>query len=42
MPSLIRNLDFVNIMAYDYHGGWEMNVNYLVPWRDAQVGGEVN
>lgn len=26
VPTMSTNLDFINVMTYDYHGGWEPNV----------------
>lgn len=32
IPSIIRNLDFVNLMLYDLHGSWEKkSTNYNAP-----------
>ena len=38
LPRLHPNLDFINLMTYDYHGKWEKSVNYHTPWTDARVG----
>lgn len=31
IPSLSRDLDQIHVMAYDYHGSWERNVNHHAP-----------
>jgi hypothetical protein len=37
LPGLMNSLDFLNVMTYDYHGGWERQVNFLHPWNDTLV-----
>ena len=37
LPGLMNSLDFLNLMTYDYHGGWERQVNHLHPWNDPLV-----
>lgn len=34
VPSLNENLDFVDIMAFRYHGGWENHVNHHAQLSD--------
>lgn len=29
--SILRYLDFMNIMTYDFHGDWEQTVNHNSP-----------
>lgn len=41
MPAMIRTLDFVNIMTYDFHGPWESQVNHQAPWKDP-LGGSLS
>ncbi|XP_074599696.1 chitinase-3-like protein 1 [Brevipalpus obovatus] len=31
VQSLAKNLDFINVMAYDYHGQWEKFASYHAP-----------
>ncbi|XP_013788216.1 probable chitinase 10 [Limulus polyphemus] len=31
VPSLANNLDFINLMAYDYHGSWEKRTGHVAP-----------
>ncbi|KAL4459091.1 hypothetical protein ABPG75_013956 [Micractinium tetrahymenae] len=38
MPIMIRTLDYISIMTYDFHGAWESRVNHLAPWKDPQGG----
>jgi GH18 family chitinase len=33
----MNSLDFLNVMTYDYHGGWERQVNFLHSWNDTLV-----
>ena len=35
----MNSLDCLNVMTYDYHGSWEMQVNLLHPWNDPLVSG---
>ena len=37
LPGLMNSLDFLNVMTYDYHGGWERQVNFLHSWNDTLV-----
>lgn len=38
LPNLHPSLDFITVLAYDYHGSWEETVNFESPWIDAEVG----
>lgn len=31
LKEMMKYLDFINIMAYDYHGGWENTTNHNTP-----------
>ncbi|KAL1417024.1 hypothetical protein MTO96_027226 [Rhipicephalus appendiculatus] len=31
VPQVSKYLDFINVMAYDYHGGWETKVGHHAP-----------
>ncbi|OXA59868.1 putative chitinase 3 [Folsomia candida] len=31
IPSLSQHLDLMNVMAYDYHGAWEVKTGHLAP-----------
>jgi chitinase len=31
IPALSQNVDFINVMAYDYHGGWDPRTGHLAP-----------
>lgn len=31
VPSMSKHVDFINLMAYDYHGGWEANTGHNAP-----------
>lgn len=31
VPALSATLDFINVMAYDYHGAWEMKTGHVAP-----------
>ena len=37
IPNLHPNVDFFNLMTYDFHGSWDQAVNFQTPWTDAQV-----
>lgn len=34
VPALARSLDFINLMAYDYHGAWEGQTGHVAPYDD--------
>lgn len=31
VPTMSQTLDFINVMAYDYHGGWEQKTGHNAP-----------
>ena len=31
VPSLSRDLDFINVMTYDYHGHWDSKTGHVAP-----------
>jgi chitinase len=31
LQALARHLDWINVMTYDYHGGWDMETNFNAP-----------
>ncbi|RNA43942.1 acidic mammalian chitinase-like [Brachionus plicatilis] len=31
LPELSKNLDFLNVMSYDYHGSWDKNTGHNAP-----------
>lgn len=40
VPTMSQNLDFINVMAYDYHGGWERvtGLNAPLSARSSETG----
>lgn len=31
MPVLARNLDWISLMTYDFHGQWEKKTGHIAP-----------
>ena len=31
VPSLSKNLDFINVMTYDFHGHWDKKTGHVSP-----------
>lgn len=31
MPTLTRNLDWIALMTYDYHGQWDKKTGHVAP-----------
>ena len=42
IPSISRDLDFINLMSYDLHGGWETQTGHNSPLyhRTGETGNE--
>jgi chitinase len=34
LPNLHTSMDFISLMTYDIHGGWESKTNFNTPWYD--------
>ena len=32
IPSIARDLDWINVMTYDYHGQWDKKTGHVAPF----------
>ncbi|CAB3369645.1 Hypothetical predicted protein [Cloeon dipterum] len=42
IPELVKNLDFINMMSYDYHGSWDSTTGINSPMYPSHIDSDLN